>query len=64
MNTSFKDDVVIGGAEIAKELGVTRQTIYSWKETGGVLPFFYLGRRLAVRRSELEKIGRDANANA
>ncbi len=58
---TFGDDLILGGDALSKELGVPVETVESWHKIRA-LPIFKLGKRLAIRRSELEKIGRTDTA--
>ncbi len=59
---TFKDDLVVGAQAIAEELGLPLHSVY-YLASIGVLPVFRLGKRkMAIRRSELAKVGVGQNA--
>lgn len=49
---ALSDDLLVGAAAIAKELGVSRPTIYRMAEAGEI-PTFKLRGKIVVRRTEL-----------
>jgi excisionase family DNA binding protein len=60
-------DVIPGGVvnqnQAAKELGVSRKTIFEWRERGW-LPFYKIGRRVFLSRTHLEKVFQSRLHNA
>lgn len=56
-------EVIVGAANIAKAMGVTRRQIYGYVDNG-VLPTIKLGGSVAVRRKTLVAFLESLEANA